>query len=304
MLTFHTCDVFTDQPFAGNPLAIVLGADDLTPARMQILAREFNLSETIFVQRPVNPAHTARVRIFFPTAEIPFAGHPTIGCAIHLAEAMAGPGDFLRQIVLEEEAGLVPVTVRRENGVSLAELVAPVIPHGVTGAPDSELALNRERLAAAVGLKPGDIGFGLHRPGLWQGGPRFLYVPVADKDALARARPQQPVWSEIMHGGGVDCAYLYTPGTGCDYQARMFSPTAGIPEDPATGSASAILAAQLRAAGALGPDETRLTLFQGVEMGRPSRIGLTIRRANGALQEVRISGGAVPISTGKIRPPA
>jgi len=109
MLTFHTCDVFTDRPFAGNPLAIVLGADDLSTAQMLTLAREFNLSETIFVQRPADPSHTARVRIFFPTAEIPFAGHPTIGCAIHLATAAAGPGDFDSEIVLEEEAGLVRV---------------------------------------------------------------------------------------------------------------------------------------------------------------------------------------------------
>ncbi|HLQ19930.1 MAG TPA: PhzF family phenazine biosynthesis isomerase, partial [Tabrizicola sp.] len=101
MLTFHTCDVFTDRPFAGNPLAIVLGADALSPAQMLGIAREFNLSETIFVQRPQNPAHTARVRIFFPTAEIPFAGHPTIGCAIHLATAAAAEGDFETRIVLE-----------------------------------------------------------------------------------------------------------------------------------------------------------------------------------------------------------
>ena len=93
MLEFHTLDVFTETPFAGNPLAVVLGADGLTTAQMQIIAREFNLSETIFVQTPQNPAHTARVRIFFPTDEIPFAGHPTIGCAIHLASA-AHSGDF------------------------------------------------------------------------------------------------------------------------------------------------------------------------------------------------------------------
>ncbi len=303
MLIFHTCDVFTDRAFAGNPLAIVLGADDLTPAEMQTLAREFNLSETIFVQRPADPAHTARVRIFFPTAEIAFAGHPTIGCAIHLAEAMGDAGDFERHLVLEEEAGLVPVTVRRRAGVSVAELTAPVVPHGVADAPDWGAALDVGRLAAAVGLDPDRIGFGAHCPGLWQGGPRFLYVPVADLDALARARPMEPAWSEAMRAGGVDSAYLYTPGVGCDYQARMFSPTAGIPEDPATGSASAILAAQLRTSGALDGDISVLNLHQGVEMGRPSRIGLTIVSSAGVLREVRIRGGAVPIARGQIRVP-
>ena len=176
------------------------------------------------------------MRIFFPTAEIPFAGHPTIGCAIHLAEAAAGTGDFERVVMLEEEAGLVPVTEQRKGGVTLAELIAPVLPHA-------------------------------------------------------------------MHAAGVDSAYLYSPGQGCDYQARMFSPTAGIPEDPATGSASAILAAQLLAAGALDAGTTRLTLFQGIEMGRPSRIGLTIVRDGDALREVRVSGGAVSISSGQISAP-
>ncbi len=303
MLTFHTCDVFTSQAFAGNPLAIVLGADDLTTAQMLTLAREFNLSETIFVQRPIDPAHTARVRIFFPTAEIPFAGHPTIGCAIHLATAAAGPGDFDRQIVLEEEAGLVPVRVWRRAGEIRAEFVAPVIPHAVTDAPDPAAALDPARLAAALGLSVGEIGVASHRPGLWQGGPRFLYAPVASLAALGRARPTQPVWSEQMQAAGVDSIYLYTPGQECDYRARMFSPTAGIPEDPATGSASAILAAQLFAAGALADGEIRLALHQGVEMGRPSDIGLTVVLQAGQLHQVRVAGSAVPVAFGQIRVP-
>lgn len=303
MLTFHTCDVFTDRAFCGNPLAIVLGADALSTTQMQTLAREFNLSETIFVQRPVNPAHTARVRIFFPTAEIPFAGHPTIGCAIHLAEAMAGSDDFEKHLVLEEEAGLVPVLVRRQAGSVLAELTAPVVPHGVSDVPDRAAALDRRLLAGALGLTLPEIGFGLHQPGIWQGGPRFLYVPVVDRAALARARPMEPDWSAVMRAGGVDSAYVYTAGVACDYQARMFSPTAGIPEDPATGSASAILAAQLQASGALGESETRLVLHQGLEMGRPSTIGMTVMRNAGALREVRIGGAAVAISSGRIRVP-
>jgi trans-2,3-dihydro-3-hydroxyanthranilate isomerase len=302
-LAFHTCDVFTERAFQGNPLAIVRGADNLTPAQMQTIAREFNLSETIFLQRPANPAHTARVRIFFPTAEIPFAGHPTIGCAIHLAEADADEGDFDRDLVLEEEAGLVPVRVWRRGSRVEAELTAPVVPHAVADVRDREQALDPARLAAALGLPQSNIGFGDHRPGLWQGGPRFLYAPVANLDALARARPTEPFWSEQMQAGGVDSIYLYTPGTDCDYRARMFSPTAGIAEDPATGSASAILAAQLLASGALDDGVTRLTLHQGVEMGRPSILGMTARVVGGRLAEVRIAGSAVPVSQGQIRVP-
>ncbi len=281
----------------------MLDADGLTVAQMQTLAREFNLSETIFVMRPANPDHTARVRIFFPTAEIPFAGHPTIGCAIHLAEAMAPKGDYTQSLVLEEEAGLVPVRVWRSGGRVMAEFVAPVVPHAVTGAADAAAALDPARVAAALGLAVGEIGFDAHRPGLWQGGPRFLYVPVASLDTLARARPMEPAWSAQMQAAGVDSMYLYTPGTDCDFRARMFSPTAGIPEDPATGSASAILAAQLLASGALEDGETRLTLHQGVEMGRPSQIGLTTVVKGKALTDVRIQGGAVPVSEGLIRPP-
>lgn len=303
MLTFHTCDVFTDRPFAGNPLAIVLGADELSTAQMLTLAREFNLSETIFVQRPADPAHTARVRIFFPTAEIPFAGHPTIGCAIHLATAAAGSGDFDTEIVLEEEAGLVAVKVWRRGTATRAEFVAPVIPHAVGDAPDLSAALDPVRLAAALGLETDDIGFAAHRPGLWQGGPRFLYAPIASLAALARARPIQPVWSEQMQAAGVDSIYLYTPGGDCDLRARMFSPTAGIPEDPATGSASAILAAQLLASGGLSEGETQLALRQGVEMGRPSEIGLAVVQRGGRLQQVRVAGNAVPVASGQIRAP-
>jgi trans-2,3-dihydro-3-hydroxyanthranilate isomerase len=297
MLEFHTLDVFTDRPFAGNPLAVVLGADGLTTGQMQVIAREFNLSETIFVMAPRDPAHSARVRIFFPTAEIPFAGHPTVGCAIHLATAAAGPGDFTRDLVLEEEAGLVPVTVTRAGTRVEAEFAAPVLPHAAAGRVLADL------LAPALGLTPADIGFGSHAPAVWQGGPAFLYVPVASLRALAAARPIQPHWDAVTQAAGVDSLYLYTRGADCDFRARMFSPTAGIPEDPATGSASAILAAQLRAAGALTGGEDRFHLRQGVEMGRPSDIHLTVRQSGGAITAVRIRGSAVPVSQGRIAIP-
>jgi len=293
MLTFHTLDVFTDTPYRGNPLAVVLGADDLKPAQMQTMAAEFNLSETIFVQAPQNPAHTARVRIFFPTAEIPFAGHPTIGCAIHLATARH-TGDFTTHLVLEEEAGLVPVTVTRLGQDIRAEFVAPVLPHATTPVPPADL------ISRALGLDA--VAFGSHQPGVFQGGPRFLFVPVASLDDLARAAPQDPAWSQAMTLADVQMAYLYTPGTGCDYRARMFAPGTGTYEDPATGSASAILAAQLLASGALRPGTNHITLHQGVEMGRASTILLTAE-CDPTLTQIRIAGSAVPISQGQIRIP-
>ncbi len=190
MIRFHTLDVFTNTPFAGNPLAVVLDAGALSTAQMQTIAREFNLSETIFVLPPRDPAHTARVRIFFPTAEIPFAGHPTIGCAILLAETAHPTGDFATTITLEEEAGLVPVAVSRQGTRITAELTAPVVPYPVGETPDTAL------LAAAIGLTVDEIG--PHRPGTFEGGPRFLYIPLRSLDALARARPCEPHWSEAI----------------------------------------------------------------------------------------------------------
>lgn len=298
MLEFHTLDVFTTTPFAGNPLAVVLGADGLTVAQMQVIAREFNLSETIFVQSPDDPAHDAKVRIFFPTAEIPFAGHPTVGCAILLASLSKGPGDFTTRIVLEEQAGLVPVLVSRVGGVTQAEFTAPVVPFAAPGIAPPEL------VAQALGLQSDDVGFGTHGIGIWQGGPAFLYVPVTDIDALSKAWPMEPFWSNLMRLAGVDSAYVYTTGREVDFQARMFSPTAGIPEDPATGSATAILAAQLQAAGVLQHGTQSFSLHQGVEMGRPSALRLTIDLGSDGISAVRIKGAAVPISQGTIRVPS
>ncbi|MDG3040791.1 PhzF family phenazine biosynthesis protein [Roseicyclus marinus] len=288
MLRFHIYDVFTTTPFTGNPLAIVEGADDLTTAQMQTIARQFNLSETLFIQRPEDPAHTAKVRIFFPTAEIPFAGHPTIGCALHLA------GETETDITLEEQAGLVPVTITRQGGAALAEFTAPKAPQRHASTPPLPL------IATALGLAPTDLG--PTDPGVWQGGPAFLYVPVTDLATLAAARPMEPAWSDLMTSADVDSAYLYTQ-TATGYRARMFSPTAGIPEDPATGSASAILAAQLLATGALPEGTTTLDLKQGVEMGRPSDIRLTATVKDGRLGPIRIAGHAVPIANGTIRLP-
>ncbi|NSX54879.1 PhzF family phenazine biosynthesis protein [Sulfitobacter sp. 1151] len=299
LLNFVTLDVFTETRFSGNPLAVILDADGLSDQAMLTIAREFNLSETIFVQKPQDPVHDARVRIFFPTGEIPFAGHPTVGCAIHLASQAQPQGDFERMIFLEEEAGLVPVTVSRCQGRVRAEFTAPIVPMQATaGSVPDVLSISK-----ALGLGAERVGFSSHTPGLWEGGPRFLYVPVKDTTALAQARPFEPAWSNIMDMGAVDSAYVYTQTSEQLICARMFSPTAGIPEDPATGSAAAILARQLLAAGALDDGETCFEITQGAEMGRPSQISLRIDVTQNALVQVRVSGSAVSVSHGQIRRP-
>ncbi|MEL6587151.1 MAG: PhzF family phenazine biosynthesis protein [Pseudomonadota bacterium] len=225
MLSFEVWDVFTDTPFAGNPLAIVETDGTLTTRQMQVLARQFNLSETIFLMPPKDPAHTAKARIFFPTNEIPFAGHPTVGAAHYLAGR-----DGLSHVTLEEEAGVVPVTLRD----GMAQFTAPVLPERKSGPLDPTIC------AEALGLSPVQVA--RHTPAVYGGGPAFIYVAVTDRAALAEARPTEPAWTALTSAaGGTEAVYVYDP----DFNARMFDPCAGIPEDPATGSASAILAAPL-----------------------------------------------------------
>lgn len=286
MLDFHIYDVFTDTPFTGNPLAIVEGADGLTTAQMQTIARQFNLSETIFVQTPDNPAHTAKVRIFLPTAEIPFAGHPTIGCALHLANGAAA-------VTLEEVAGLVPVTLTD----SMAEFTAPILPTTLTAPQDAAL------LAAALGLT--EAALGPHAPGHFEGGPAFLYAHLKDADALAKAHIVEPAFTQLVgQTGGKGAIYLYAD-TPDGLRARMFHPHGGIAEDPATGSATALLAGQLNANGALPKTGTTpVQITQGVEMGRPSALRLTIDTDAGAITAIRVAGQAVKIAQGQIRVPA
>ena len=297
-LRFRTCDVFTEDRYSGNPLAVVMEADGLSDAVMQTIAGEFNLSETIFVQTPDDAAHTAKVRIFTPAGELPFAGHPTVGCAIMLAEDAAGDGDFETRVILEEVAGLVPVDVQRIGGRVTATLTAPITPFMVAEpVPEADAA-------AALGLDEADIGMAGHCPGVAEGGPRFVFVPIRSLDALARAVPNGGAFAALVERCGTDSLYLYATGPdGVDYQARMFAPRGGIPEDPATGSASACLAAHLDACGLLEDGTTDLVLHQGIEMGRASRIALGIDRNDGALTAVRVGGSAVRMSEGRLEPP-
>jgi trans-2,3-dihydro-3-hydroxyanthranilate isomerase len=290
MLPFHVYDVFTSTPFTGNPLAIVEDADGLTTAQMQTIARQFNLSETIFVQTPDDPAHTAKVRIFFPVAEIPFAGHPTIGCAIHLA------GDSADTITLEEVAGLVPVTITHDGTTPLAEFTAPKLPRALPATPD------RATMAAALSLTEADLAPTAF--GNFEGGPCFQYVELTDLDALARATITEPGFTKTREtAGDTGAIYAYVHTGPNAIQARMFDPPAGIAEDPATGSATAILAGQLQATGALTDGTNTWTLKQGVEMGRPSDLRLCVDITDQSITAIRVAGSAVKIAEGKIRIP-
>lgn len=299
-LPFHTLDVFTHRKFGGNPLAVVLGADALTGQQMQTITREFNLSETTFVMAPDDPAHTAKVRIFFPGGEMPFAGHPVIGTACLLAELRNKPGCSLETtITLELPAGLTPVRVSRIADRLHAVLTAPVVPfHTAVTLPPVDL------VARAVNVDAAEIGFGNHALASIEGGPRFFFVPLKSREALARCAVRQPYWSEMLAPlGGLEATYLYCPGgenPATQFRARMFDPGGGIPEDPATGSATALLAAQLLRAEALRDGSHRWALEQGYDMGRPSDLQLEADVVSGKLSAVRVGGSAVRMMSGDI----
>lgn len=299
-LKFHTLDVFTTRKFAGNPLAVVLDADHLTTEQMQAITKEFNLSETTFVMKPENPNNTAKVRIFFPGGEMPFAGHPTLGTAILLAELNNKPGCTIStEIRLELKAGLTPVKVTRIADQCSGIFTAPVIPFHV----DTPLP-NVADTARALNLEENDIGFDGHKIASLQGGPRFFYVPVKSRAALENSRVLEPHWSALIKPmNGVDAAYIYTrggDGPNASFRSRMYAPTGGIPEDPATGSATALLAAQLLSAESLDDGTHHWQLEQGYEMGRPSDLRLEADVKAAKLNAVRVGGSAIRLMSGEI----
>lgn len=299
---YQIFDVFTDTPLAGNPLAIVHGADDLDDARMQAIAAEFNLSETIFLRAPADPLHAASVRIFTPKHELPFAGHPTVGAAVALASDRAAsaadaPGAIL---ILEEKVGLVRCAVTLDEGSrsGFAEFDCPRLA-AVEGA-----AIAREGIARGLGLDSSDIGFENHRPVVASAGVSFLFVPLSGLAAMARVEPDPGRWKELpaAAGGGLP-AYLYcreTVDPDAHFHARMIAPGFGIAEDPATGSAAAAFAAALARFDDLRDGRHEFRIEQGVEMGRPSRIRLGIDIAGTALAAVRIGGHAVRLAEGTL----
>lgn len=297
-LRFSTLDVFTTTRFAGNPLAVVLGADGLDSATMQTIAREFNLSETVFVLEPHDSINTARLRIFTPLRELPFAGHPTIGAAILLATQRA-PEMLTRNgivIALEEEIGLVRCDVVRDaSRAILARFTAPRLP--VRGAWSPEPA----PLAKALGLESEEIGFSRHAPSTFSAGVELVFVPIRSRAALDRARPDPAAFAALL--GERIGAYLYTSETvepASAVAARMFANGVGIGEDPATGAAAAAFAGVAHAFEAPEDGEHEFVIEQGYAMGRPSRIILGSRIEAGALVAVTVAGHAVEVQRGDL----
>jgi trans-2,3-dihydro-3-hydroxyanthranilate isomerase len=294
---FFTLDVFTRRRYAGNPLAVVLDADGLDGTAMQSVAREFNLSETVFVLPPAEKAHRAKLRIFTPMAELPFAGHPTVGSAVLLNRIDGGAGK--REIVVEEGIGAVRCTVEAldaEAGSArfdLARLPAETGPVQPTAA-----------IAAALGLGEGDIGFEGFTPSRWSAGNELTFVPLSGLDAMRRCRADTARWSAAFPGKeGRMSAFMFCRETverGHAFHARMFAPLGGIPEDPATGSAVAAFAGALMHFTRPPDGAHEFVVEQGYEMGRPSLIRLSMTVKDGKLIAGAIAGEAVVVSEGTI----
>lgn len=293
---FVTLDVFTTQRNAGNPLAVVLDSDGLDTAAMQAIAREFNLSETVFVSAPAAPGHRAGLRIFTPGRELPFAGHPTVGTAVLLALRDAAQGKTADVVMLEEKVGTIACAVSGiGRGAGRAVFTLPRLPEEIE--PAAGLAL----LAGALGLEKRDIGFEGHVPSVFSAGLGFTFVPVSTAAAVGRLRLDTSLWSQAIRPASNPNVFVYcrqTREAGHHFHARMFAPEMGIGEDPATGSAVAAFAGAIMRFEPPGEGEHRFVIEQGYEMGRPSQIALELTVARGSLVSARIGGSAVMVGEG------
>jgi trans-2,3-dihydro-3-hydroxyanthranilate isomerase len=291
-LRFYTCDVFTDRMFSGNPLAVLTDARGLDVQTMQAIAREFNFSETTFVTPPDDEHHTARVRIFTPARELPFAGHPTVGTAFVLATL--GAADNSNQLILEENVGPVPVHIEREKGqVVRCTFTSARLPERLDAVPPSSRAL-AEMLQLAVDqiAAPAEV---------WSCGVPYLVVHVASPDALMRAQLDLAHWRTTLAGFVTHEAYPIAQLDPSTWQVRMFAPGAGVAEDPATGSAAAALAGWLVRHTPSESGTRRWTILQGEAIGRPSRIELEADVREGAVLAVRVGGASVMVSEGVLK---
>jgi len=287
---YHTCDVFTDRRFGGNPLAVLNDARGLDDGTMQAIAREFNFSETTFVTAPADRHHTARVRIFTPGGELPFAGHPTVGTAFVLSSIGATSG--ASELVFEEGVGPVRVRVDRRGGrIERCTLTTAILPGRLASIGQ------RARLAAMLGLHAAEVV----GPGeVWSCGVAFTVVPLASVNALERARLDRDRWVRLLGEHVGHKVYPIARVDGTTWRVRMFAPSVGVAEDPATGSAAAALAGWLAAREPPSNGTRRWRILQGEEIGRPSEIALEADLVDGSPAAVRVGGRCVMIGEGML----
>jgi trans-2,3-dihydro-3-hydroxyanthranilate isomerase len=274
---YVVCDVFTDRPLAGNQLAVFTDARGIPAGMLQPLARELNLSETVFVYPPERGGH-ARIRIFTPGSELPFAGHPVLGSAFVLAAPLQLP-----EIVLETGAGLVPVALEREGPrIVFGRMRQPL--------PTVEPFAAVPALRAALGVARSELPVELY-----VNGPRHVYVALAAEAAVAGL---QPDFAALARLGGMTTNCL--AGAGRRWKTRAFVPGHGVPEDPATGSAAGPLAWHLARHGQIGFGE-EIEISQGAEVGRPSTLFARVEGSREQATRVEVGGAAVVVARGEFR---
>src|SRR5436190_21408986 len=292
---YYICDVFTETRFGGNQLAVLPYAEGLSQEQMQQITREFDFSESAFVF-PARAGHSRRVRIFTPASEIPFAGHPNVGTAFVLAAAGEfGEINSALTVTFEEEAGLVSVAIRAERGKIIScELAAP-----------QSLSLGKtvpaELVASAVSLNREDILTDTHHPQICSVGLPFVFTELQDRAALERARINMSGFDALRDFGVDPQLHLYTRiSDDFDIRARMFAPLSGVPEDPATGSASCALAGLLAHYKEKRGGSFTWRIAQGVEMGRASVLMARAEKKENVVTATWVGGAAVLVSEGTL----
>ena len=292
---YYICDVFTQQKFSGNQLAVITDAEGLSDHDMQNIAREFNFSESTFVF-PSEKENTRKVRIFTPRSEVPFAGHPNIGTAFILAETGIF-GDFAQSIdvVFEEKAGNVPIKINKDHcGYIWCELSAP--------APLSLGKVATVDLASEVlSIEAGDINVTTHYPQVASVGLPFLFVELQSLEALSQAQIDLSKLQRLLQEDFPSYIHIYCRDVkDFDIRCRMFAPLDGVPEDPATGSANAALIALLSHCDQRSDLEDKWKISQGSEIGRPSVLHGRAQKIGGTVTEVNLGGYSVMVCKGTI----
>jgi trans-2,3-dihydro-3-hydroxyanthranilate isomerase len=294
---YFTADVFTDRRFGGNQLAVFPDAREIPADLMQPIAREFNYSETTFVLPPDDPSHTAKVRIFTPGGELQFAGHPTVGTAHVLASTGRVPltGAETR-IVFEEGVGPVPVVIRSANGTpTFAQLSAAKLPE--VGSPPP----SRETLAAMLSLTTDDVVDGKLSSRALSCGTPFLFIPLRDRGAVGRSKLKLDLWESALRGYLTNKVMVYTMDAelpGNHVRARMYAPSIGVSEDPATGSACVALSGYLAEVDPRADGTLTWNVEQGFEMGRPSILEIEADKKAGKVTAARVGGKTVLVCEG------
>lgn len=293
---YSICNVFTRQAFGGNPLAVIDDARGLSSVQMQQIARQFNFSETTFVL-PAEADGDYKVKIFTPSREVPFAGHPNVGTAFVLQQLdKLVCGEDGAETTFEEGAGLVKVSLAQQPGQPLScEITAPEPLTLSTPLPV-------ELVAQALDLEASSIVTEVHPPQVASVGLPFVMVQLASEDDLARAQVNAEGFQRLADMGLMPDIHLYVrEEQGTVLNTRMFAPLDGVPEDPATGSANAALVAMLSHYQSLSNGETRWQISQGVQMGRPSELLATTVKRFGRVEQVRIAGYCQMFAQGQLQ---